>query len=109
MTRDSLLGTFELMVLLGILRIGDEASAPAILDLLEAETERSVSRGSVYVTLDRLEKKGLLESTYDDPHPERGGRPRRYVEVTDEGLVAIREARASLTGLWEGLEGVLRE
>jgi PadR family transcriptional regulator len=106
MTR-TYLGEFEHLVLLAILRLGDEAYGPAILDELEQRTGRTPSPGSMYVTLDRLEEKGLLRSRLADATGDRGGRPRRYVTVTAHGLREVRASRAALLKLWRGLEGVL--
>ena len=106
MTR-SALGQFEHVVLLAILRLGDAAYAPAILEEIEARTGRPPSPGSMYVTLDRLEEKGLLRSRLVDADGERAGRPRRYVTVTAYGLRELRASRTALLKLWRGLEGVL--
>jgi PadR family transcriptional regulator, regulatory protein PadR len=106
MTR-SALGQFEHVVLLAILRLGDAAYAPAILEEIEARTGRPPSPGSMYVTLDRLEEKGLLRSRLVDADGERAGRPRRYVSVTAYGLRELRASRTALLKLWRGLEGVL--
>ena len=108
MTR-SYLGEFEHMVLLAILRLGDEAYAPAILEEIEQRTGRPASPGSMYVTLDRLEEKGLLRSRLADATDERGGRPRRYVTVTAFGMRQLRASRTALIELWRGLEGVLEK
>jgi len=107
MPRESLLGTFEQMVLLAILQVGDDAYAPLVLAKLEEGLGRKVSRGSVYVTLDRLERKGLLHSTAGELEPARGGHPKRYVAVTEEGVEALQQARTSLMTFWEGLDRVL--
>ena len=106
MTR-SALGQFEHVVLLAILRLGDAAYAPAILEEIEARTGRPPSPGSMYVTLDRLEEKGLLRSRLVDADGERAGRARRYVSVTAYGLRELRASRTALLKLWRGLEGVL--
>lgn len=106
MTR-TYLGEFEHLVLLAILRLGDDAYAPAILTELEERTGRPPSPGSMYVTLDRLEEKGMLRSRLADARDERGGRPRRYVKVTPLGVRQLRESRSALLELWSGLEGVL--
>ena len=97
------------MVLLAILHIGEDAYGPLILGRLRQGTRRSVSRGSLYVTLDRLERKGMIESTPGEPEPDRGGRPKRYVSVTDRGVAALREARDSLTAFWTGLDIILEK
>lgn len=109
MGKNSLLGTFEQVVLLSILRVGEEAYPPLVQAELERGLGRSVSRGSVYVTLDRLEAKGLLGSTEGATEPGRGGRPRRLLAVTPEGMAALREARASLFTFWEGVEALGEE
>jgi len=101
------LGEFEHLVLLAILRLGDAAYAPAILEEIETRTGRAPSPGSMYVTLDRLEEKGLLRSRLADPRDDRGGRPRRYVTVTAYGMRELRASRTALLQLWKGLEGVL--
>lgn len=103
----SQLGEFEHLVLLAILRLGDQAYAPAILEEIETRTGRPPSPGSMYVTLDRLEEKGLLRSRLADSTDERGGRPRRYVTVTPLGVRQLRASRTALLALWRGLEGVL--
>ena len=106
MTR-TYLGEFEHLVLLAILRLGDDAYAPAILEELEVRTGRPPSPGSMYVTLDRLEDKGFLRSRLADANDERGGRPRRYVRVTPLGIRQLRASRTALLELWRGLEGTL--
>src|SRR3954453_14431581 len=106
MTR-TYLGEFEHLVLLAILQLGDGAYAPAILEEIERRTGRTPSPGSMYVTLDRLEEKGLLRSRSADAADERGGRPRRYVSVTAFGVRELRASRTALLKLWRGLEGVL--
>jgi len=108
MTRPPL-GQFEQLVLLAILRLGDSAYAPAILEELEQRTGRPASAGSMYVTLDRLEAKGLLRSRLADASDERGGRPRRYVTVSALGLRELRTSRKALLNLWNGLEGLLEK
>jgi DNA-binding PadR family transcriptional regulator len=108
MTRNSL-GQFEQLVLLAILRLGDKAYAPAILEEIEARTGNPASPGSMYVTLDRLEEKGLLRSRLAEASDERGGRPRRYVSVTAYGIRELRASRAALMKLWRGLEGILEK
>ena len=106
MTRE-LIGEFEQLVLLATLRLGDGAYAPAILDEIERRTGRPASPGSVYVTLDRLERKKLIRSRLAESSAERGGRPRRLVAVTARGVHELRANRAALLALWRGLEGIL--
>ena len=103
----SALGEFEHTMLLAILRLRDDAYAPAIVAEIESRTGRDVSAGAMYVTLDRLQEKGFLKSRFADADDARGGRPRRYVTVTPAGLRQLRAARRSLFSLWSGLEAIL--
>ncbi len=98
------LGEFEHIVLLAILRLGDDAYAIPIREEIEARTGRSVARGALYTALERLETKRCLRSRLGEPLPERGGRARRYFTVTAAGLASIRSSRRSLLRLWQGLE-----
>jgi DNA-binding PadR family transcriptional regulator len=104
------LGEFEQRVLLAVLRAGDGAYGTRILQELRKSGGRRVSRGALYVTLARLEEKGLLHSRAgEEASPARGGRPRRYVRVSASGLRALRASRATLLRLWAGLEAALGE
>jgi DNA-binding PadR family transcriptional regulator len=103
------LGEFEQIVLLAVLRVGDQAYAIPIREEIEACTGRAVSRGALYTALERLEQKGCLQSRVGEPLPERGGRARRYFTVTPAALGALRRSRASLTRLWQGVESLLEQ
>ncbi len=103
------LGEFEQMVLMAVLHLGDEAYAVPIREEIERRTAREASRGAVYITLDRLEKKGYLESWLADPTPERGGRAKRYHKVSAAGATALKRSRAALEKMWQGLEPVIRK
>ena len=107
MTPTNYPGEFEQMVLLAILRLGDEAFALAVVKELDRQTGREVSRGSLYKTLDRLEDKGLVEWTQEPTLPERGGHPRRLFRVTPAGAAVLRASRDALFRLWDGLEPIL--
>jgi DNA-binding PadR family transcriptional regulator len=100
MTSRSYLGEFELMLLLAVVHLGDEAYGVPISRELEAHRGRDVSLGSVYAALERLEAKGLVSSTVGDPTPERGGKAKRYFRITKEGLRQVHETRRVLTELW---------
>lgn len=101
------LGELEQMVLLAALRLGEEAYSVSIINELDAIGPRPVSRPSVYLALVRLRKKGLLASTLGAPTPQRGGRAKRFYEVTPEGLRVLRAARRAYLTLWRGLEPIL--
>jgi DNA-binding PadR family transcriptional regulator len=107
MGREGYIGEFEQMLLLAVLRLGNDAYGVRLMEELDTAIGRRVSRGSVYVTLDRLEDKGWLTSQVSGARPERGGRPRRIVSVTPEGLEQLRRSRAALITLWDGLEEAL--
>jgi DNA-binding PadR family transcriptional regulator len=104
---DVYLGEFEQIVLLAILRLGEDAYAIPVREEIAARTGRNVARGALYTALDRLETKGCLRSRMSDPLPERGGRSRRYYTVTAAGLEALRAGRAALLALWQGVEARL--
>ena len=99
------LGEFEQMIVAAVLRLGDEAYGVSIINDITEHTDRRVRSGALSVTLDRMEKKGLLRSRLGDASDGRGGRPRRYVEVTSEGLAAARESRSAMLSMWQDLDG----
>jgi DNA-binding PadR family transcriptional regulator len=103
MTNRSYLGEFELMLLLAVVHLGDEAYGVPISRELEAHRGRDVSLGSVYAALERLEAKGLVASSLGDPTPERGGKAKRYFRVTSTGLRQVHETRRVLSKLWHAL------
>lgn len=103
------LGEFEHMLLAAVIRLGEGAYGASILNEIEEQTGRRVPSGSLYVTLDRLERKGLIRSRAADPEPGRGGRPKRLVRITPEGLRAVRDVREAMLSLWSGIEGRLEK
>jgi len=98
------LGEFEQVVLLAILRLGDNAYGVTIGAEITACTNREPSAGALYTTLDRLEDKGLVTSRFGDPTPQRGGRAKRYFVLNSKGLAAITRAQQSYRRLLEGCE-----
>ncbi|NKB87080.1 MAG: PadR family transcriptional regulator [Acidobacteria bacterium] len=109
MDKVTYLGELEQMLLWAVLRLDDRAYGLAVRDELEATAGRSVARGAVYTTLDRLVRKGYLESWLADADESRAGRPRRYFRITPDGQRALREARAAFESLWTGLEDAVEE
>ena len=103
MPRDSL-GEFEHLILLAILRLGEEAYGVPIIEEVEARTGRDVSQAAAYLTLKRLEGKGWIRSRLSEPTPERGGRAKRYFALAPKGIERMRETRAALVSMWEGVE-----
>jgi DNA-binding PadR family transcriptional regulator len=97
------LGEFEQIVILAAMRIGDEAYAVTILKEIEECTGREPSVGALYTTIDRLLEKGLLTSRMGDPTPERGGRAKRYIQVTPAAVRAVARAQRGFRRLTQGL------
>ncbi len=102
MSRESL-GHFELLVLLALMRQGEDAYGVPIAREIERSTGKPVILASVYNTLERLEEKGLIRSAVGQPTPERGGRRKRYFSMTAAGLREVRAAKKALTILWQGV------
>jgi DNA-binding PadR family transcriptional regulator len=103
MTKREQLGSFELMVILVLIRLGDNAYGVPICEELEKRTGRDVAIGSVYAALERLQDKGFVTSELGEPTAERGGRAKKYFHVTVRGLKEVRETQRSLVKLWNGL------
>ncbi len=101
-------GEFELLVLLAVLRLDDDAYGVTIREELERETSRTLTLGTVYKTLGRLETKGYLSTRVAPPTGQRGGRRKKLYALTPVGLEAARQALADLRGLLEGLKLELR-
>jgi DNA-binding PadR family transcriptional regulator len=106
-SKDVYVGELEQLILLVVLRLGDEAWANPIRDELDLVAGRRIARGALYTMLERLEQKGCLRSALGEPLPERGGRPRRYFTVTTPGMRALRQSRRVLLDLWNGVEAKL--
>ena len=96
----TLLTDFELMILLAVLRAGDEAYGVIIAREIETTAKRSVLLGAVYAALERLERNGLIVSKLGEPTATRGGRAKRFFRVTPQGLRAIKDTRRALVALW---------
>ena len=97
------LSNFELMVMLAIIRIGDNAYGVSISNEIEQTTGSEVLLGSVYDALNRLQEKGLVVSSLGEATPERGGRAKRQFRTTSRGLRVVRDTQESLVKLWKGL------
>jgi len=95
-----LLGNFELMVLLALIRLGEDAYGVPISQAIEESTGRDVLVGSVYAALERLEEKGFVSSKVGEPTA-GGGRAKRYFRITAKGLRQVRETRRALIKLWQ--------
>jgi DNA-binding PadR family transcriptional regulator len=96
-----------LVVLLAVLGLGVDAYPVSIRDAIEERTRRKVSRAAVFITLERLERKGFVDSRYGDPTPVRGGRAKRFFRVTRAGLTAAKQTLHLVQSMAAGLEEVL--
>lgn len=97
-------GELEVLLLLAVLRLDEEAYGVAIRDELEARTGRRLTRGAVYTALRRLESKGLIAGRLGEATPVRGGRAKRYLTLTPSGIAAVRSAANDLDRMRAGLD-----
>lgn len=104
---NEVLGGFQQLVMLAVVRLGEDAYGVRIQDELEQTAGRSVSISTVYVTMERLERRGYIASWLADPTPIRGGKSKRYYRVTRAGLRALRQSREELRKMWRGVESKL--
>jgi PadR family transcriptional regulator PadR len=100
------LGEFEHLLLLAVLRLGEEAYGVSLRQTLRERAGRDASFGAIYSTLRRLEQKGLVRSSLGDPEPVRGGRGKKYVALTPRGQLAVRSAHRAMRRMADGLAGL---
>jgi len=108
MPKSVFVGEFEQLVLLALLKLGDEGYALLLREELGRISGRRPTRGALYRTLERLEGKRHVTWVLEEATAERGGHARRRYTVTRHGIAALRASRTALLGLWKGLEEVLR-
>jgi len=98
------LGELEQIVLLALLRVGEDAYAVPVLAEIERQTGRAPTLATVHATLARLEAKGLVRTWMGEPTPQRGGRRKRHYAVTPAGQRTLRASLAALGRLARGLD-----
>ena len=103
MAKGEALGEFEQLVMLAVLRLGGDAYGMRVRQEITERTAREVAIGAVYATLERMEAKGLIRSRVGDATPERGGRAKRWFEVTGTGMEALKRSRQEVASMAEGL------
>jgi DNA-binding PadR family transcriptional regulator len=96
---------FEMMILLALIRLGDDAYGVPITKEIEERSDRQVSIASVYVALETLSRKGFVVSDLGEPTPERGGRAKRFFRITAKGMREVRNTRRVLMNFWGSLPG----
>ena len=99
-----LLGGFESLLLLAILRLGERAYGVTIRQELLDQADKDVAVGAIYTGLDRLEQKGFVESWLGEPTAERGGRAKRFYRVTASGLRAFNDTQHAIQDMLSGLD-----
>jgi PadR family transcriptional regulator PadR len=102
MGRHHPVGRFEFQVMVAVLALHGDGYAVSIREAVEEQSGRIVARGALYTTLARLEEKGLVRSSLGEATPVRGGRPKRYYDVTPAGREALRATRDELAKPWRG-------
>jgi len=95
------IGEFEELVLLTIAALDEAAYGVAIKEDIEQRTDRSISIGALHSTITRLEEKGFIKSWLGEPTQERGGRRKRYFQLTNQGKAVLRNVKALRDELWD--------
>jgi PadR family transcriptional regulator PadR len=103
MAKGEFLGEFEQLVLLALIRLGDEAYGMAVRREIGTRADRDVSIGAVYATLDRLETKGLVKSRLGETSDVRGGRAKKCFTITAAGARALEKSQHAFRQMLEGL------
>lgn len=106
MTQENL-GGLQQLAMLAVLRLGDQAYGATVQRELEDTAGRSVAISTVYVTMERLERRGLVSSHLADPTPVRGGRAKRVYTLTAGGIEALESSRRELDRMWQAVEARL--
>lgn len=102
--KDNYLGEFEHLLLLTLAQLQGRSYGAAMRSKLKELIDRDTSIGALYATLERLEKKGYVRSETGEPTATRGGRAKRYFELTAEGRRVLKETRDKLNTMWEGVQ-----
>ena len=104
MNTTRLLGGFESLLILAVLRLGKDAYGVTIRQELLDRTGKDVAVGAIYTGMERLKRKGLVESWLGDPTPERGGRAKRFYRVTAKGVAVLNDTQRAMRKLASGLK-----
>ena len=101
------IGEFEELVLLTIASLGDEAYGVGVKEDIERRSDRTISIGALHSTITRLEEKNFIKSWLGEPTQERGGRRKRFFELTQQGKVALHHVKDLRDELWRISKGTL--
>lgn len=103
-----ILTKLEEMVLISVLKLGDKAYGISIYNFITELTGKEVSVSSVYFPLERLVRRGFLQTLMGDPTPKRGGLSKRYYRLTGSGIKALKENRTLQETAWKGIPEILK-
>jgi len=103
-----MLSKLEELVLIAVLKLGDEAYGTSVYDHIVGLTGREVTVSSVYFPLERLVRRGYLRASQGEPTPKRGGMGKRYYRVTKTGLAVLRDNRAVNLAAWRGVAALIK-
>jgi DNA-binding PadR family transcriptional regulator len=103
MSKGTHFGDLELLVMLALVRLDQNAYGVSIAREIAETGKRRVALGSVYAALERLEERGLVKSTLGEATPERGGRAKRYFQITGLGLRELQATRKALISMWQNI------
>jgi len=104
MDKTGTLGQFEQLVLMAAFQLRGEGYGIKIHERVCELMGRQVQLGTVFVSLERMEKRGLVTSKFEEKAPGRGGRAKRFFNVTPEGELALRQAKSTAAVVLNGLE-----
>lgn len=102
------LGAFEHLLLLTVIDLGENAYTASIREILEDWAGKPISPGAIYTALERLERRGFVESVFGEPTPERGGKRKRFYRLRPAGATAVRASQETLLRLSRQLAPKLR-
>ena len=97
------------LIMITILRLGDAAYGVPICKDIQKRTGKKVTLGSLWVSMDQLAKKGMVEKRFADPTPRRGGRSKIYYHVTKVGLEALEDVKEFQQTIWQGTAALIKK
>jgi DNA-binding PadR family transcriptional regulator len=106
MKNEDYIGNLELIIMLALIRLDDEAYGVSIAREIRRTVVYEIALGTIYAVLERLEQRRIVSSAVGESTPERGGRAKRYFRVTAKGMRKVNQTRRALAKLWQGLPQV---
>lgn len=103
------IGEFEQLILLALVRLGEDAYGVSMRKEIEQRTGRVISAGAIYTALERLENRGFVSSRLGDPTPQRRGRPKKYYHLEPAGADALSRSYTAFTEMTKGIRPKLAD